>query len=344
MSLVLRRLCGALCAVWLLAGCAAKWAADTEVSESQVLWVQEPRTPKVKHVMSLKGFRQTGVSLGTVLFGKSADRLRQPVAAAAARDGRIAVADTGTRCVHLYRPADQGYHRLCSAGREEFVSPVAVAFDEELRLYVADSALGGVFIFDSRGGYSSSIKRAGEDALLRPTGIAYNADGKILYVIDTLANRVHAFSPKGESLFSFGGRGAEPGKFNFPTHLFWSPSGLLYVTDAMNFRVQVFDGAGGFKTAFGSHGDGSGDFAMPKGVAVDRFGIIYVVDSLFDNLQLFDERGVFLLTVGRRGGGFGEFWLPSGAFIDGGDKIYISDTFNQRVQILQVFGNPYGQE
>ncbi|MEW6117901.1 MAG: 6-bladed beta-propeller [Nitrospirota bacterium] len=339
-----RRLFKALwCVVLILAtGCSTKWVMDADVSETQQLWVQEPRIPKARHVLTIRGFKETGTSLKSVLFGKRGHPLLRPVAVATGRDGRIAIVDAEARCVALFRASDQSYSPICGTADIDFVSPVSAIFDEELRLYVADSALGRVFVFDAQGAPLTALSTP-SGGFARPTGLAYNLDRKMLYVIDTVANKIYAYSPKGELLFSFGERGTAAGQFNYPTHLFWSPAGLLYVTDAMNFRIQIFNDDGTFRTAFGSHGDGSGDFAMPKGVAVDRFGTIYVVDSLFDNVQLFTERGNFLLTLGRRGSGHGEFWLPSGAFIDS-DRLYISDTYNQRVQVFQLYGNPYEQE
>lgn len=332
------------CAVLVLAlttGCASTWVLDADPSDGRVAWTDAAGRPRVQHVATLKGFRESGVSAGSAIrrfvFGRSRDgSLIQPVAAAVGRDGRIAVADTGCPCVHLYLPKEQRYLRIFGPPREELLSPVSVVFDEELRLFVSDSARRAVFTFDAEGTYSSVLRRAGSEDLLRPTGLAYGGRDKTLYVTDTAAHRVFGFGRDGVLLRSIGGRGEGAGRFNFPTHLHGLPDGFLYVTDSMNFRVQAFDGAGKFVASFGRHGDGSGDFAMPKGLAVDREGVIYVVDGLFDNIQLFNARGDFLLTVGRRGAGPGEFWLPSGLFLDEQDRLYVCDTYNQRIQIFGI--------
>ena len=241
----------------------------------------------------------------------------------------------GGRCVHLYLPAQQRYLRLTGSDQTRIASPVSVVFDEDLRLYVSDSA-GQVLAFGADGTLLFTLTRAGSAPLQRPTGLTYSSAKHLLYVVDTLANKVHALRTNGDLAFSFGERGNEAGRFNFPTHICRSAAGELYVTDALNFRIQIFDEEGHAVGAFGRHGDGSGDLAIPKGVAVDRDGVVYVVDGLFDNVQLFNRQGAFLLTLGKRGTDFGEFWLPSGAFMSDTGELYVCDTYNRRVQVFRV--------
>ncbi len=338
------RLAALFCLVVLATGCAPKWSLRTEKSDIALQWPYQPNRAKVTYVMSLKGLELSSGSNSlwhAIVYGKegnSQNLFNLPVAVATGKDGRIAIADMGCGCVHLYIPAEKRYMRLSKIDTERLSSPVSVIFDDELRLYVSDSQLKNVFVFGKDGTFLSPLQKDGPNALQRPTGLAYNSDRRLLYVADTLGNRVYAFHPDGEIAFSFGGRGEEAGRFNYPTHIFWS-SGVLYVTDTMNFRIELFDVSGHFLGSFGHHGDGSGDLAMPKGVAADRDGVIYVVDSLFDNVQLFDRKGSFLLTLGGRGVDFGEFWLPSGIFLDGSGRLYVCDTYNRRVQIFSITGD-----
>ncbi len=334
-----------LCAVVILsAGCASKWSVSAETPAESTQWLDDAKFTRVRHVSTIKGFKEIGTTVPNVLkyivFGRMEENnsIVRPVAVAKGRDDRIAIADTGCQCIHLFVPSEQKYQRIYSAGEESFKSPVSAAFDDELRLYVSDSINGAIYVFNAAGAHLFSIKNAGYADLRRPTGLTYSSGKKILYAVDTLANKVHAYTTTGSLLFSFGEPGEEQGQFNFPTHITAVPDGRLYVTDAMNFRVQVFDASGTFLTSFGHHGNGSGDFSMPKGIAVNKAGIIYVVDTLFDNVQLFNISGNFLFTIGGRGTGHGEFWLPSGVFLDDQNKLYICDTYNQRVQVFQVTG------
>jgi sugar lactone lactonase YvrE len=321
--------------------CASKWAVRTAPSPVALQWPYQPSKAKLTFVESWTGFSQqkgSRAAIKSFVYGREHGERNAfvlPVAVAKGADGRIAVADLGRRCVHLYIPREQRYVRLTGGKSDKLVSPVAVIFDEDSRLYVSDSA-GKIFGFGSDGELRFTVTRAGPDALQRPTGIAYSPRRKLLYVVDTLANRVHAFRPDGELAFSFGQRGEEPSRVNLPTHKKWAPTGELYITNALAFRIEIFDEEGNALGSFGRHGDGSGDLAMPKGIAVDRDGVVYVVDGLFDNVQLFNRQGDFLLTLGRRGTDLGEFWLPSGAFIGGDDELYVCDTYNRRVQVFRV--------
>jgi DNA-binding beta-propeller fold protein YncE len=331
-----------LCAlVCLASGCATRWSLRTAQPTSALQWPYAPNQAKVVCVQSLTGLapdRDSGWVLKAIVFGsETQDRnaFVLPVAVATGSDGRIAVADMGRRCVHLYIPAQQRYLQLTGSEQEKITSPVGVIFDDDLRLYVSDSA-GKVLAFGPDGALLFTRQTAGTEPLQRPTGLAYSPRTKFLYVVDTLANKVHAFRTNGDYVFSFGERGDAQGRFNFPTHIFRSASGDLYVTDALNFRVEIFDEQGNVLGAFGHHGDGSGDLAMPKGLAVDRDGVVYVVDGIFDNVQLFNRQGDFLLTLGQRGTDFGEFWLPSGAFIGDNGELYVCDTYNRRIQVFQI--------
>jgi DNA-binding beta-propeller fold protein YncE len=336
-----RNLASALLAALALGGCAPRWSMRLARPEQSLQWPYEPARAKLTYVESFTGFARPKGSASfwrAVVHGGGKDDSNSfilPVGIAVGGDGRLAVADQGRRCVHLYLPERQLYFRLDGSKTEKIVSPVGVAFDEEMRLYLSDSA-GKIFAFSAAGEFLYAVRKAGEAALQRPTGLAYSPRQKLLYVVDTLANCVHALRPGGELAFTFGRRGEEEGGFNFPTHIFWSPAGELYVTDSLDFRVEIFDEMGHPRGFFGHHGDGSGDLAMPKGIAVDQDGVIYVVDGMFDNVQLFDRRGTFLLTLGARGVGFGEFWLPTGATIGSGGELYVCDTYNHRIQVFRI--------
>jgi DNA-binding beta-propeller fold protein YncE len=326
----------------LLAGCATRWTPRAVEPAVALQWPYAPAPAKLTHLRSLRGFSASatvGSTLRAVAYGRGEDDAGAfvlPVAVATGSDGRIAVADLGGRCVHLYLPAQRRYLRLEGSGEQRLESPVAVAFDGAGSLWVADSA-GRLLAFAADGSPRLVLARAGDAALRRPTGLAYDPARGWLYLVDTLASRVYALDHDGELRLTFGEPGHGAGQLHYPTHAFWSAArGELYVTDALNFRIVVFSGEGEPRGSFGRHGDGSGDFALPKGVAVDADGTVYVADALFDNVQLFDRQGEFLLTLGGRGVALGELWMPSGLFIDPGGELYVCDTYNRRVQVYRI--------
>jgi len=352
---------GALLA--LLAGCgSASFAPRVEPSQVTLQWPFPPNPAKVTFLRSLTGFTpraSAGRSLRALVVGKESADLHAfvlPVAVAVAPDGRIAVADMGRRCVHLYLPeggkaggesgrssgkrpdASGRYVQLTGSAAEPIVSPIGLAFDDRSQLYLTDSS-GKVFGFGAEGELLWVSRTSGETPWLRPTGLAFSPEKHLLYVVDTLAHRVVGLRTDGTAELTFGGRGEGVESFNFPTHIFRASSpegGVLYVTDTLNFRISAFDESGKPLGVFGRHGDGSGDLAMPKGLAADRDGVLYVADGIFDNVQLFDRAGEFLLTLGRRGTGPGEFWLPSGVFVSPEGELYVADTYNRRVQVFRL--------
>lgn len=323
------------------AACATHWTLRAQEPSIPLQWPYQPARPKVTYERSLSGFGQQRGASGAMhafVYGRDKEDLNAfvlPVAVAAGADGRIAVADMGRHCVHLYVPATQTYLRLHGPEGAPIASPVGVAFDPDGNLYVSDST-GRVLAFGPGGETRFVLNQAGAEAFQRPTGLAFSPRSRLLYVVDTLAHRIHAFTPGGEHVRSFGGRGSDAGRFNYPTHIFWAPPGELYVTNSLDFRIDIIDEDGRPLGSFGHHGDGSGDLAMPKGVAVDGDGVVYVADGLFDNVQLFGRKGEFLMTIGGRGTDFGEFWLPAGLFIGAGHELYVCDTYNRRIQVFRI--------
>lgn len=321
------------------AGCRASWTPQTLAPAAPLQWPYAPAAARVTYSHALTGLSRdasVGSVLKNVVIGSRSEEggFVLPVAMAEGPAGRLAVADTGCACVHLYTPADSSYRRLTGNDKVRLLTPVGVAFAGD-RLFVTDSS-GALLAFNLDGSLRLAQRDSGGQPWQRPTGLAWNAKRGLLYVVDTLAHAVRVLDADGNRKGSFGSRGSGAGELNFPTHVAVGPGGEVYVTDALNFRIAMFDGDGKPAGSFGRHGDGSGDLAMPKGIAVDTNGVVYVVDALFDNVQLFDREGHFLLTVGARGKGFGEFWLPSGAYLDQQGSFHVCDTYNRRIQVFRV--------
>src|SRR5688572_11877993 len=120
-----------LTAAVVSAGCQATWTPTTAAPKSALQWPFAPAAAKVRYGWSLTGITRdtsVGTVLESVVFGTggSSGAFVQPVAVTTGGDGRIAVADTGCRCVHLYLPRAAKALRLFGTDRERIVSPVAV--------------------------------------------------------------------------------------------------------------------------------------------------------------------------------------------------------------------------
>lgn len=259
--------------------------------------------------------------------------------------GRILVTDPGSLTVHIFDFKNKKYSHLEGSQKESFQSPIGIAVDGEDNIYVTDSRLGKIFVFDARGKFRRYLgEKGGEGLFKRPTGIAIDPQERRIYLSDTLYQKIFKLDFEGNVLTSFGGRGTEHGHFNFPTGVALRGDNLI-VVDAMNFRVQLFDRNGNFRSTFGGLGDSTGMFNRPKGLATDSEGNIYIVEGLFETVQIFNPEGHLLLYFGNDGNGQGEFQLPSGLWVDSSDRIYVSDSYNHRVQIFQLVRNqPPGPE
>jgi sugar lactone lactonase YvrE len=322
-----------------ISGCATHFAAhDLSRYNSSLVWPAPPQTPRIQLLTCISTPADLGINKSWVkrtidtLFGKEElqEILLRPYGVYV-NSGKLYVTDPGARILHVFDFRKKNYFSIRDTGSEEFQSPIGVAADNNGEIYMTDSMLKKVLVFNSEGEYLRAI--GSSDEFKRPTGIAISGDR--VYIIDTHAHHVLIYNKYGRFLFSFGKNGSQKGEFNYPTNIFIDKNGILYITDSMNFRVQIFDRDGNFLSTFGKLGDGSGDLSKPKGIAVDSEGHIYVADALFDTVQIFNRDGKLLLGFGNTGKEQGRMILPAGVFIDQDDRIYLADSYNRRIQVFQ---------
>ena len=255
--------------------------------------------------------------------------------------GRIIVTDLGASGVHIFDFAQRKYKFIDRKDKtkEAMTTPQCVAVDAQDNIYVTDSDVGKIFVFEPSGKFVRAIGslKGGEGYFKRPTGIAVDSAEQRIYVTDTLRDEVFVLDMQGNILQTIGKSGQGEGEFNLPTELKLNGPDLL-VVDAMNFRVQVFDRSGKFQFAIGKIGDTTGAMFRPKAVSVDSEGDIYVVDAMWGVVQVFNRQGQLLYYFGAKGTHTGEFQLPSGLFIDRNDQVFVVDSFNRRVQVFQYAG------
>lgn len=313
-------------------------AGAAELTEA--VWPPPPAAPRIRYDRTISMPADMDVKVAWwrsvlgFLTGSRTDREEfvRPFGIAMDEDGNLCITDVGSGYVFLFDKKTRRFKKWEKIGKTRFVAPVAIAKSKDL-LFVADSVLGRVIVFDENGRLRYEIS----EKLVRPTGLALH-DGKLL-VADAKAHMVATFDMEGNFISSFGKRGTDRGDFNYPTHIAVDSNGLIYVTDSLNFRIQVFEPEGSLVRTFGVIGDGSGQFSRPKGVALDSSNHVYVVDALFDNVQVFDESGDFLLYWGATGSGPDGFWLPAGIAIDRDERILVADSFNRRVQVFKYLGH-----
>ena len=259
--------------------------------------------------------------------------LQRPQSGTVDATGRILVTDASRQAVFVFDPAAGELLVWDKAeGLSNFVSPNGITSGANGQILVADAQLGIVARLDSSGNPGRAI---GRGVLKRPTGLAYDALHKLIFVADTYAHDIKVFDDEGRLLKVIGRQGEDAGEFNFPTFLAFA-GGELYVADTMNSRIQVFADSGErWRLSFGKRGMYVGNLVRPKGITVDSDGNIYVVESYFDHLLVFNREGNFLMAIGGLGQETGNFYLPAGAWADTRNRVFVSDMFNGRVVVFQ---------
>lgn len=222
----------------------------------------------------------------------------------------------------------------------QLVTPYGLAVDSKNRLYVADSKVHAVFIFDTETKDLQLIKNGVEARFELITGLAID-DSDRLFVADSEMRRVMVFDPKHvvESSISEG---------------LASPAGLaidnenrfLYVADAELDQVLVYDADPPHKLLrrIGTTGKAHtlttpGDFSKPTNVAVDKDGMVFVSDTFNDRVEVFDADGKFIRTFGKPGDGPGYFARPKGIAVDGDGHVWVADGVQDRVQVFTPKGS-----
>ena len=118
-------------------------------------------------------------------------------------------------------------------------------------------------------------------------GVACDPTAGRVYLADSGNHCIQVFTPEGEFLRAFGGRGEGHGELSGPMGVALGPEGMVYVCEKGNHRVSVFDADGRFVTAFGRKGKGAGQFNEPLRLAVDGSGVVYVCDRFNKRVQVF---------------------------------------------------------
>jgi DNA-binding beta-propeller fold protein YncE len=318
-----------------MAGCASVQ------KKADIVWPLPPEEPKIKFVEVLRSDKDLGkTGVENALFGEeSKNSLTRPYGCATDAEGRIYATDVGRVFVF-----DEKNRKLSFIGDEastgKLAVPLGIAVSHDGKVYVADSARKRVFVYDSKWDFLTAFGKKGD--LESPTGIALDEKRGRLYVANTRKHNVMVYAlADGKLLKTIGGRGGDPGKFNYPTNIVLDNEGNIYVTDTGNFRIQVFDPDGKHLRTIGSIGDKPGNFARPKGIALDSEGNLYVVDTEFNNIQVFNKKGDLLIYVGEGGFTPGRFNSPSGICIDDKDRIIVADGMNGRLQVLQYLGEKW---
>lgn len=304
-------------------------AAGQSESEYHISWMgQYP---------GIKGGKATsfGERFSRIVFGQKAPEVVKPFNIVADNPEHFWILDQGAGGIFEVEEGEGAMIRSFRKADQDFPSLVGLCRTSGGDLLFTDSRLNRVQRISG-----DQLLSFGDSLTLdQPTGIACNRNTGDIWVVETAAHQIALLNGDGKLIRKIGGRGTDPGLFNFPTFIWIDQQGHIYIVDSMNYRIQIFDSQGAFLGTFGESGDATGYMARPKGIATDSKGHIYVADALFHAVQIFDREGRFLYSFGSQGQGEGEFWMPAGLYIDVHDHIYVADSYNNRVQVFKLEKN-----
>ena len=163
--------------ILLASGCAGNQSRLFSTSDVQIVWPQPPEKPRIKYIgtLSTEADLQKQVSLaqglGDLIFGKKKiGVLVAPYAVTVDRNNRLFVTDTTGSVVHAFDLNTRAYKQFTDINENKKLSkPVGLTIVDGW-IYVVDSALHQVCVFDGKGKFRG---RFGSERLIRPIGIAY---------------------------------------------------------------------------------------------------------------------------------------------------------------------------
>lgn len=347
----------AVVALALLAGgCAAPVKKNAEKDRRiQTLWPEPPDQPRFAYQTILRSLADIRIEnekerLQRVMTGSGVndESVYDKPTGVAARRGRIYVADPLRHSVVVFDVPRGKVFRFGVREPNNLVQPNSVAIDGQDRVYVLDTRLKKVLVYDSLGLFEFSV--GSKDDFVHPVGLAVSQDGQRIYVVDRGSlnaddHKVVVFAPDGARIQTLGPRGKGEGQFNIPLEAAVTPEGNLAVLDSGNFRVQIFDPHGRFLRAFGSLGNASGQLSRPRGIAVDKDGNFYVSDAAFNNVQVFNPSGELLLAIGGLDlePGPGRFALIGALAADEAGYVYVADSFHKKIEVYRRLSDEQGR-
>lgn len=200
------------------------------------------------------------------------------------------------------------------------------------KLYVCDTKLNALVIFDlqnERFGYTGI---QGSERLRKPLNVCIDAQGRKL-VADALRGEIVIFDRDDAWAGTFGAADLQR-----PVDVA-ATGDRIYVCDAASCSIVVFDARTLESVAvLGGKGDGPGRFARPTNLALDTGGNLYVSDTINGRVQKLAPDGTWLAEFGRRGDRPGTFARPKGVAVDPSGRLYVVDAAFENVQLFAPDG------
>jgi DNA-binding beta-propeller fold protein YncE len=180
--------------------------------------------------------------------------------------------------------------------------------------------------FGTKGQSGSWDEAAGTRLLFEPADIGFAPNGDVLIVQGhgRGEGRVLRFDKSGKFVKSWGGKGAEPGKFDQPHSILVTAQNQVLVADRENRRVQIFDMDGKYITSWKFAG-------LPCGLLTGPDKQLYLATGFSGQILRLSNDGKPLAMMGQPGKALGEFGEAHYMAIAPNGDIYVADTINAKL-------------
>jgi DNA-binding beta-propeller fold protein YncE len=333
----------------------------SKIDTSKLVWPLPPDVPRIKFLQEIYGENKPPVPAGQKGKKKQSwmDRvagmqttdngslkrdyvhmLARPYGIGVDSKNRVYVADSFVSAVFVFDLEKKETKLLRNGAEGKFGTIIGLTVDSADRLFVVDALLHRVAVFSPDWKLETYF---GDDHLEHAGGVAIDEENRFVYVVDTGAQRVVVFDADSFKFLRYIGGppksvgDEDAGVLSKPSNVAVDNEGIVYVSDTMNNRIQIFDADGKFISMFGKAGDGPGDFARPKGIAIDPDNHVWVADAFTNRVQIFDREGNLLGFFGTGGDLPGQFGVPSGVYVDKNNRAFVTEQLHGRLQVFRYF-------
>jgi len=203
-----------------------------------------------------------------------------------------------------------------------------IAVDSSGKVYVPDSALSRVQVFDTSGNWIKILAGSGTGTGLvsSPESVAVDSSGNV-YVDDSGNGRIEVFNSSGYYVTQWSTSGL------FIVGICVDSTGHLYAPELLSNTIYKYDTRGNFITKIGSVGSGNGQLFFPFDAAVDQLGNLYVTDLGNRRVEKFDPSGNYMGSFGSApGAGNGSLAFPVGIAVNSSGQVVVSDVAGNIIQ------------
>lgn len=192
--------------------------------------------------------------------------------------------------------------------------PVDISVGAGGRVYLADTTLRAVVVYDLRGSLIEKlVPGTGAGDHFRPSSLRIR-DG-VLYVGDLVGRCVARYQLSERRWLDSLTPPARQGRMIAPVGLAFSTNGTLLVADAVEGKVFRVNADGQWLEPIGRPGRGAGELVRPKQVACTPGGVVLVADAGRQSVLVFDQAGRFVTEIHEQARNWAGWTLPMGLLV-----------------------------